>query len=172
MELFIMKLIFLVLSFMSLLTSFTICAERHDITFDVSDGGFQELTKVSPQLYIFDNTGQLIFYSAGVVRDIVKKFELSEPVPISESKQKQLFLILPKTIPFDQYGYTMVFINDSEADKYCPPCVTQEKINAIAIEARPDLSISYYVLNSVFKGEQNFEMLSTEEFDARYGNPK
>lgn len=135
----------------------------------IDDAGIRP---VLPQIFIFNKEQSLLFHRSSVTRGLAKQFKPAPEIDSKASLKAKILGLLPEEHHFDEADYTLVFLTDADAENFCPPCVTQEKINHTVINRVKDKSIAYIAINKLSENSRTFEMLSTEEFERRYGKIK
>ena len=129
-----------------------------------------QLPPLTPYNFIFSQDKTLLYAKNGVNRNLISVFNAKHTSEENLKLKNKILKLIPDEHDFSAYDFTFIIVSDESAEDYCPPCITQEKINKAILNKLSDKNIAYFKVVKIIPGSRTFEMLSTEEFQRRYGN--
>lgn len=81
----------------------------------------------APQLFLFNNQGELIHYSNSYLPNILSIFRKKAVLTDSEKIKQNLFDLLSEQVDFTEHQYTLFYTSIEEAVGPCKPCRQQEE---------------------------------------------
>lgn len=111
-----------------------------------------------PQVFIFDDRGNLVHRKIGTERGLKQAFKNTTTIPNAEVTKENLLKLFDETPRFADFASTLIFITDFE-DDYCPPCVNQNKINKAVLKSLKDKNIHLVTIRRKFLGSRTLKIL-------------
>lgn len=111
------------------------------------------IDNAAPQLFLFNNKGQLIHYSDRYLQNILSIFRKKEVLPNSEQAKSDLSSLLNTEFDFTTHNYTLFYTSIDEAVGPCEPCRQQEEKVALLGAKFPKDKLSIHkitIINEVY----------------------
>ncbi|WP_127026234.1 hypothetical protein [Rheinheimera mangrovi] len=156
-----------------LLVAATALAQANEVTLDVPTLDYAEVGKPSfiPEIFLVNKRGEFLLKFNKVTRDLASHINAEHQV-LGKLESHRLYNATKGKYDFAGSDYTLVLISVSEADKFCPPCVIQEKINRAVLKKIKDKNIRLLTVNTVSPGERTITFHPEEALEQFEGTPK
>jgi hypothetical protein len=133
-------------------------SEETTIIITSDDYSLSTLPTSFPQVFIFDDKGNLVHRKIGTERGLKQAFKNTDSIQNAEVTKGKLLMLFDEEPRFSDYESTLVFITDFQ-DEYCPPCVNQNKINKAVLKSLKNKKIHSVTLRRKFLGSRTLEIL-------------
>ncbi|WDE04398.1 hypothetical protein SG34_024140 [Thalassomonas viridans] len=137
----------LLISFLCLFSISITSAAEYNFTPRERDA--HKVKNFSPQVYLFNQKGELIHYSNRFFPALKKAFANTEPVTNADKLKKNLLSLTQAPQDFNDYDFTLFFLAYDESIGPCPPCRKQEKIIEKIKDKMKDKKINHHIVNII-----------------------
>ena len=114
------------------------------------------IDNTAPQLFLFNNRGELIHYSDRYLQNILSIFRKKEVLSNSEQLKNDLFALLDNKVVFSTHQFTLFYTTIEEEVGPCKPCRQQEHKIALLKQKIPKERLSVHsitIINEVYTVE-------------------
>jgi hypothetical protein len=141
--------------FSLLFVATTALAQANEVSLDIPDDDYDEvgIPIAIPEIFLVNKRGEFLLKFDEVTRDLASHINAEHQV-LGKLESHRLYNATKGKYDFAGSDYTLVFISVSEADKFCPPCVIQEKINRAVLKKIKDKNITLLTVRKVYSGER------------------
>jgi hypothetical protein len=163
-----MHILFLFLCLVS-----TALVQANEVTLDIPALDYDEVGKPAaiPEIFLINKRGEFLLKFNEVTRDLARHINAEQQVA-GTLESHRLYNATKGKYDFAGSDYTLVFISDSDAENYCPPCVIQEKINRAVLKKIKDKNIRLLTVNKVYPGERTITFYPEDAFEQFEGSLK
>ena len=128
---------------LSLLVLGSMHTRAEDNQFEYKGPKAYDFERSAPQVYIFNNNGDLIHSSGRFFPGLKRALKTTMPLPDSEKVKSNLMNLLSTNPKFEHYDYSLYyFVMDSDIGK-CAPCDKQENVIKQLKKKVTNMNISY-----------------------------
>jgi hypothetical protein len=151
----------------------TALVQANEVTLDIPALDYDEVGKPAaiPEIFLINKRGEFLLKFNQVTRDLASHINAEHQV-VGKLESHRLYNATKGKYDFAGSDYTLVLISDSDAENYCPPCVTQDKINRAVLKKIKDKNIRLLTLNIVISGERSITFHPEDTFEQFEGSVK
>jgi hypothetical protein len=124
-----------VISLFLLFAVHTIHSEETTMIITSDDYSLSTLPASYPQVFIFDDGGNLVHRKIGTERGLKQAFKNTATIQNADVTKGKLLMLFNEEPRFSDYDFTLIFITDYDENDFCPPCADQNKINKVVIKS-------------------------------------
>ena len=130
-------------------------AQPNEVTLNVPSLDYNQVgvPVFIPEIFLVNKRGEFLLKFNEVTRDLASHINAEHQV-LGKLESHRLYNATKGKYDFAGSDYTLVFISDSDAENYCPPCVIQDKINRAVLKKIKDKNIRLLTVNKVYSGER------------------
>jgi hypothetical protein len=136
----------------------TVHSDETTMIITSDDYSLSTLPTSFPQVFIFDDGGNLVHRKIGTERGLKQAFKNTVTIQNADVIKGKLLMLFDEEPRFSDYESTLVFITDFQ-DEYCPPCVNQNKNNKAVLKSLKNKKIRSVTIRRKFLGSRTLEIL-------------